>query len=705
MAYSNILVGAGTGPAQPAIRRIGFADLQEALAKGIDDFYAMPTHAMFLCVIYPIVGFLLALRVPPHRIPAGAAAQAGLYRSLLAGRRILVLLDNARDADQVRPLLPGTGAARVIVRLCGHLPLAIRIAGARLAGSRQTSLDAFADRLADEQVRQAELRFDDHLEVRASFALNYESLREDQRRLFRRLAVVEAPDFPDWVAAALLDCDLPVAQRLIRQLVAAEVLDVARETNGHARYRFHDLLRLLARKQVESEELAEFQAAHDRLLMVARDLSAHAAALFEPGVRWSAPARSLPPGLEIAVERLAANPGAWFDDERLGLLAALEQAYARGHLEVTWELAQALSYFLNVRTHWTDWQRSQQLALDAASRAGDEPAMADALRSLGDALSQLGQRRLALRHFEEALKLYEKHGDRHGRGWALIGFGSTLHELANYADAAACLQQARDLFHGTAGGRRGEAWALEWLGVVRRYQRQPADAEIQFQHALALFERVGDRKGEAYCLVNLGLLHRDRREFAEALAKLDAAKAIFDELPDQQGAASILLNQGHLLREQGQHEKAVELLRSCAAAMRRLGDRMHEGYARYNLGLALHAQGRHREAMEQLGESGRLFDAIDDDRGRAWTSIAAGFVQVDRQPEDAAASFRQALEELPADEGEVWRARALSGLGLALEALGEPEEAVARRREALDIFISLEASESDEIRQWLRERG
>jgi tetratricopeptide (TPR) repeat protein len=698
---------------------------------------------------------LLELGVARKEIPDGLADRTGQYRNQLEHRRVLLLLDNAAGTEQVEPLLPDSpgsaalitsrsqlgglratpsavthsmvldvldedqaiallaqvmgaervdrepDAARRIVALCGYLPLAVRIAGARLAGSRQTSLAMFASRLDDAQIRLAELRIRD-LEVRASFALNYESLRADERRLFRLLGLVKAPDFPDWVAAALLDCQTPVAEDLIRRLVGAEVLGVARQApTGNVRYRFHDLLRVLARDHLWTEETREAQdAALGRVLDVSLALASHAAELLEPGPRRSS-ARPLPATLSSAVEWLEADPAAWFDDERIGLLATLDQAADNDRREETWELARALTYFFKLRTHWTDWHHSQQLGLRAAREAGDERATANALRSLGDVHTQLGQLRSAASHFEEALELFGRLGDDHGRAWTLVGLGGALHEQNRYDPAAELLQEAIDLFGERASDRRGEAWAQEWLGVVRRYQERREEALALFRDSLEHFRAVGDRRGEAYCLVNLGAVDRDRQQFDDAMGWLDQAEPIFRELSDQQGAAYVLLNRGHMLREQERLEEAEELLTDCAAEMRRLGDRSGEAWTRFNLGMVYQGQGRDGEAMDEFGECQRLFNNLGVDRGRAMTAIGVGYVQLRRhEPGEAATSFRQALAVLP-DGEEMGVAKAQSGLGLALAASGEDDEAAMAWRSALAIFRRLGSQEAVEVEAWL----
>jgi tetratricopeptide (TPR) repeat protein len=700
---------------------------------------------------------LLAFGVARAEIEDDARRRTDQYRAQLSHRRVLLLLDNAAETRQVEALLPdspgsaalvtsraalgrlgatgsvlshdmvldvldeeqavallahavGDGrvareqdAARRIVELCGYLPLAVRIAGARLAGNRQTSLAAFAYRLEDEQDRLAGRRIRD-LEVRSSFALHYQALRADERRLFRLLAVVGAPDFPDWVAASVLDCPLDQARELIRRLVAAEIL--ARARPGQARYRFHDLLRVLARDHLGTEESpAARDAALGRVLGDWVELASRAAELLEPGTPPSVSTRPPPARLSAAVGSLSDDPAAWFDQERISLLAAVDQAYDTDRLELTWRLARSLSYFLKLRTHWTDWHNTQQLALRAARRAGDEPATANALRSLGDVRTHLGQLESAIQDFSEAQALFTRIGARDGLAWTLFGLGGALHEQGEYDRAEEHLQNAIVLFRDPVGDRRGEAWALGWLGIVRRYQGKLEEARARFSRSLALLREVGDRRGEAYCLVNLAAVHRDRRQFEPGMRLLDQAEPVFDELADRQGAADVLLLRGQLLRERGRHEEAEEILVTCVEAMRRLGDRSGEGWTRFNLAMVHQGRGRHGEAMVEFRECRRIFSAIPEVRGTAWTSMGVGHGQLQQGQLDAAiASFRQALALLPEGD-ELGQAKALSGLGRALAAHGEPAPAAGSWRSAQAIFRRLGSEEAAEVEAMLAEWG
>ena len=401
--------------------------------------------------------FLLALGVARSAIPDDLNERASRYRARLADRSVLVLLDNAVSESQVRMLLPGSSssaalitsrvklngleganfvtlevleaeeairllakiagrrrvaaepdAARRIVELCGHLPLAVRIAGAKLAARPHWPLRRLVERLTDERRRLAELTIGD-LEVRASFALSYKGLTADEQRAFRLLGLLEAPDFPSWVAGAMLDEHPSDAEELVERLVEAHVLEVAREAGDAgaaappdpaiephgARYRFHDLLRVFARERLLDDAPQNREAALQRALQAYLLLAAQAAALVDPARRIrdaGGRAGPEPLGEQFHIPgRLLDNPVTWLAMERTSLIAAVEQAHERGLWELCWKLAASLAYICDLHNHWTDWQHTQELALDASRQARNRHAEANGLRSLGTVhLRQIG---------------------------------------------------------------------------------------------------------------------------------------------------------------------------------------------------------------------------------------------------------------------------------------------------------------------------
>jgi DNA-binding SARP family transcriptional activator len=398
--------------------------------------------------------FLRALGVDQAAIPDDAEERAALYRSRVADRRLLILLDDAACEAQLRPLLPGTagcavlvtsrarlsglggaqlidldifapdqaaellarvagpqrvaaepGAAREIVRLCGFLPLAIRVAGARLGARPHWPLSRLEADLADEATRLDRLQLGD-LEVRASLARSYETLDVMARRAFRLLGLLESRDFAPWVTAALLDLPQVQAEDLMDTLVDQHLLEVAgRDASGRLRYRFHDLLRVYAREVVAAQESpASRFAALDRAFAgwlalaeeagraIASCAFAHPA---DPGICWR-PAESV-------VASVATDPIGWFTGERMALIGAVDQAYATGSDQLGWSLGVRLARIFLIRGHYDDWRAACELILACARRTVTSGQDTMPQHSAG-ALYRL-QRRLdeALTGFEQTL--------------------------------------------------------------------------------------------------------------------------------------------------------------------------------------------------------------------------------------------------------------------------------------------------------------
>jgi DNA-binding SARP family transcriptional activator len=407
--------------------------------------------------------FLRALGVPATAVPDDPEERAERYRSLLAERRILVVLDDALDEAQLAPLIPASGTCGVIVtgrvrlgglggarrvelgemsetdslallrnstddrlasadqpelsalvRLCARLPLALRIVGSLLASRPHWRLPDLVSRLADEQHRLDVLRYRD-LEVRASFGLSYEGLRPEARRLFRLLGLLEAPDFPLWAAAAALGTELRAAQELLDELVDVHLLDVTGTPNGQARYGFHDLIRAYARERAEVEESGEARHA-----AVVRALSALLALtdiadrdhmgqnMFQQDAsRWRPEqvAASLPPSVP---------PMSLLDSERIALVAGVRQAAELGRDELCWELAVGGHALFETQRYFDDWQECYDTAMALAKAAGNLRGQARLLISMAGLRYTRRRYGPAEESNTEAMRLFERIGDQRG---------------------------------------------------------------------------------------------------------------------------------------------------------------------------------------------------------------------------------------------------------------------------------------------------
>ncbi len=443
--------------------------------------------------------FLRALGVNPAAIPGDLQEAAALWRSQVAGRRLLVVLDEAADAAQVRPLLPATPGCGVLVtsrrvlaslerahhlhldvlapddaihllgrlagpqrvaaepqaaaevaRLCGLLPLALRIAGARLAARPAWPLRTLIDRLAAAQARLDELELAD-LGVRASFQVSYEQLRTSgdptDRAAAEAFGLLGLPDGPELgvaVAARLLDVGEQAAERVLELLADAHLL----ETPAPGRYRLHDLLRLYAH-----ELAAQSHPEPDRAAALTRALGFYAAttwgtlAVLRPGDYRLARAddRWRNGGLEVADEHSAL---AWLEAERANLLAAIQQAATTPGIpnELATQLAHGLFGFLWVRGHWDDWLRVSRLALAAAQRTGDRAAQAHAHNDLGLAHYRQGRYEQALACHQEGLAIFRELGDPDGQAESLRELGETLRALGRQNEARTHWREALAIF-------------------------------------------------------------------------------------------------------------------------------------------------------------------------------------------------------------------------------------------------------------------
>jgi DNA-binding SARP family transcriptional activator/Tfp pilus assembly protein PilF len=536
--------------------------------------------------------FLRALSTAPAAIPTKLEEASALFRSRVAGRRVLVVLDNAADAAQVRPLLPASAGCGVLVtsrrvlsaldgarhlyldvldpgeavellgclagqerlaaepeaaaevaRCCGWLPLALRIAGARLAARPAWPVSALTGRLADAQGRLDELELAE-VGVRASFQVSHQQLSASPdaldraaARAFGLLGVLDGPELGVPVAARLLDASEDVAERVLERLVDAHLL----QTHAPGRYRLHDLLRLYARELARKQHHERVRAAAlTRALGFYLASAWQTLALLRPGDYRLARAddRWRKGGLEFPDDQLALR---WLEVERPNLLAAVQQAAATPGVpaEISVQLAHALFGFYWVRTHWTDWVQVNQTALGAARRIGDLAAQALAHNDLGVAYMLQGHYDQALGSHQESLALRRRLGDRHGLAASLTNLGNVYVSQGSFEEALACHEESLTLAW-ELGDRRGAATGLTNLGNVYVQQGQYADALACHEESLTLGRQLGDRHGQADILCNLAVVHERQGRYGQALACLRESLAIRREQADLYGQAESL---------------------------------------------------------------------------------------------------------------------------------------------------------------------
>src|ERR1700728_927947 len=564
-------------------------------------------------------GMLRAMGVLLAQIPESLDAQAALYRSMLAGKRVLVLIDNAADAGQGRPLLPGgtgcavlvtsrsqltglvavegahpvfldvlseaeacellvgrLGAQRVmaepaaateLAELCAGLPLALSVAAARAAARPSFALAALAAELRSDEGRLDALGTEDaDGSVREVLSWSYRQLSGPAARMFRLLGVHQGPEISAPAAASLAGLGVPQARRALADLTSTHL--VAESTPG--RFGFHDLLRAYARELATEDADAERCAAVRRVLDHYLITANAAYPLIYPArdpLVLGEPAPGTTP--ERVTSRAQAR--AWFAAEHQVLLAASETAAAAGYAAHAWQLPAALSEFLDREGHWHDLAVTQRSALAAAGRAGDRAGLAHAHLGLAMAC-------LRLRCYDEGLA----HARRSIEGFRELG------------------DQAR------------EARSRIFLGTACGEQGQHAAARRHTEHALRLYRAIGHRAGQAHALTNLGWHAAALGDYQVALGCCQQALGLHRELGNALGEAHTWDYTGYVRDRLGQHDDAVDCYRRALGLLLQVSDRSEQAGVLTRLGDAHRALGDRAAAREAWQQALAVLDDLHD---------------------------------------------------------------------------------------------
>jgi DNA-binding SARP family transcriptional activator/tetratricopeptide (TPR) repeat protein len=535
--------------------------------------------------------FLRDLGVDGARVPADAEERAAMYRTRLAERQMLIVLDDARDAAQIRPLLPGTGSCAVIVTsrhrrsdlvgsrlidldvldeaeaaelftriigperaeaepaavrdvlgMCAGLPLAIRIAGARLAARRGWSIRTLADRLADQQRRIDELTTGD-LAVRACFQVSFDALPRaagglDPAHVFRVLGAWPGPSIGLQAATALVgEPEGPVADAL-ELLVDAHLL----ESPAPDRYAFHDLLRAYAVERARADEPGQvIDDAIGRVLDWYLQTADAAASVVSPHAE-RVPLAAAEPGSAPLAFGTAEQALGWYELERANLVAATCEAAVRDRHDVAWKLPVAAMNFFMLHGYRADWLTTHRIALSSAQRLADRQGEAWVLNNLG-VLHGEQHADDAVGYFEQALAIYRAAGDRRGQAQAANNLAFSYRFLERYEEAVAALLDALELQR-HVGRRYGEGVALCNLGEAYLELGRHDEAIARSQEALAVVREIGSTRMEGYALYNLGRANLDLGQSAEAASLLEQALAIHRAVGDRSGEAQDLRHLG-----------------------------------------------------------------------------------------------------------------------------------------------------------------
>jgi DNA-binding SARP family transcriptional activator/tetratricopeptide (TPR) repeat protein len=625
--------------------------------------------------------FLRTLGVPGAQVPEDLDERAELYRDLVAGRKVLVVLDDAAGEGQVAPLLPGSEAAAVMItsrrRLpglpgathvevtvlgaassvqllgriagasrvraqpkaaaavagqCGHLPLALRIAGARLAARPHWDIGQLAGRLANETRRLDELQHGE-MAVRPSISLSYQGASQPARRLLRRLALADAPVFSGWLAAALLDQPPAEAGDVLDELVSARLVETTGTGSGvHSRYRLHDLIRVYARERLAADEpRAEQDAALERALGALFSLAGAADRRYDGAdympIRSDATPWPLPGPL---AEQLVSDPLDWYEHERAALVSGVRQAARAGLVELCWSLACRAVTLFEARAYFDDWRETHEIALEATRQAGNVRGQAAILYSRGalyleqlrldqadrdlNAAAQLFQgadddKGLALatrniasvdrlsgrlddaaRRYEQALAIFRKTADHLPAAYVLQNLAQVKMELRELGAATELLDEALRLAQ-AARSSRIEAQVLYRMGEAWLLAGELARAAGTFELVLAKVRDLGDPIGQAYALLGVGIANARQGEFGQARSALQRALELAGTTGERLAEARVLLGLGELALTSGDPGQAVALARQAASAFRDLGTPLEEARALTLLGEAYTALG------------------------------------------------------------------------------------------------------------------
>ncbi len=658
-----------------------------------------------------LAGFLRALGCAGPDIPADAEERAGAYRSRVAGRRMLVVLDNARRAEQVRPLLPGSpgcmtlvtsrdamaglvagdGAVRLgvdvlpmpeavrllrgligarvtddpaaaerLARQCGRLPLALRVA-AELAVDRPGA--ALADLTAELTSLQRRLDVldtggDERTAVRSVLSWSYKALSPEAGRLFRLTGLHPGPSFDRYAAAALGGTTLSQAGQLLNQLARAHLIQPA----APGRYGLHDLVRSYARELVAGDAADEGRAAVGRLY----DYYLHAAAMAmniafpaDRARRPVVPSAATPgPALDSEAEALA-----WLAAEREGLIAAAVHAAGDGRPGSASSLAAVLETYLETECLYPEAITIHSHAQQAARSAGNPRAEASALNSLGVIYLRQGRYQLSVDNCEQALTLFR-----------------------------------------AAGDQLGQARAQGNIGFVGFLQGRRQQASDHLQQALTLFRSLGDKPGQARMHANLGHVDLQQGRYPQAARHVGRSLALCRETGDHVGEGRALGMLGELDLQRGHHQQAADNLRQAQTLFRAIGDRTSEADALACLGVNDLRQGRYRQAAGYLERAHVLSEETGDLSSRANVLNSLGeLLLATEQPDLARARHAAALNLAVQADEKHQQARAHAGLAGACRACGDLAAARRHQQHALTLYTDLGAPEADQIRTRLAE--
>ncbi len=688
---------------------------------------------------------LRAAGVPGQEIPADEDERAARYRSLLAGRRMLVLLDNAGSTDQVRPLLPGTpgcgvlitsraalaalvareGAQRLELDLlplteavellqtlvgaradaeaeaaerlaiqCARLPLALRVAAEIVATRPGTSVSELTAELADQHQRLDLLDAggDARTAVRAVFSWSCRHLDAEAARAFSLLGLHPGTNFDVYAAAALTGAPIRRARQLLDSLARVYLIQPA----GFGRYQMHDLLKAYAAElagDIEGEPAQ--RAALTRLFDYYLCAAGAAMDALWPGEQPRLADGSVP-ALQVPSVNDAAAARSWLDVHRVVLTAVAEHTADNGWPGHTTRLATTIFRYLERGSHYAEIIAICTHARRAARRAGDRAAEAEAVNNVTVVDLRQGRYQQAADRLREALILYRQAGDQIGQARALGNLGIVDTQEGRYREASDHHEQALALYQ-EAGDRIGAARTLNNLGLIDLRQGRYRRASGHFRRALGISRRIGDQNtsSSALAMTNLGICELRLGHYQVAVGQLQQALSQFRKFGYPTGEALALTSLGAACRRQGRYQQAGDLHRQALALSRQTGDQSGEAEALNSLGEVLLACGEHEQARQQLDDALSLAISIGDQYERTRALNALGEVFLATGEPGLARERLDAALSLAAGIGEQYeQARALESLARTFRATGDADQSRRCLQQAVNLYADTGAPEA-----------
>jgi tetratricopeptide (TPR) repeat protein len=695
-----------------------------------------------------LASLLEAAGAAPQQMPPDLAGRQRLWRNHMAGQKLLLVLDDALDSEQVRPLLPDADQSLVLVtsrrhltaledaavisldtltpseaaalliriaarpgletddgavgeigQLCGYLPLAIGIMAAQLRHHPAWTPDLVASRLRAARDR-LKLMVAEDLSVAVAFDLSYANLAEGQQRLFRRLGLHPGDDIDGYAAAALGDSDLADARQDLEGLYENYLL--TEPVPG--RYRFHDLIRERARALGDTDPPDDRDAALGRLLNyylhTARLADEHLDGRAPRGI--PSPVGAVPRHVPDLLERQDAIM--WMEAERLNLQAATEYADQNARLGYAIAIPAAMHGFLRAQGHWDQALSLHQTAQEAARRSGDRLSEADALTELGTIQRMAGDYQAADRSLTLSLERYHDLGDRRGEASALKDLGAVQALTGEYRLATDSLTRCVDLFR-SLGDRPGQAGALNYLGSVQRLRCDYEASAASQTQAIELYRGMRDEFGEARVLNDLGAVQRLKGDYAAATVSQARALDLFRKVGYRLGQASALDDLGVIQTLTNDYPAALLSLSEALDLFSDLEHQQGKASALNDLGAVqaltdncAAAAANFDQALEIYTDLGHLLGEAEVLNNMGEMALASAALQ------DADSRHRKALAIARGIPAPAEEARALEGIGRCQVRNGQATGGAASLRRAMEIYQQINSPSAERVAKFLRDQ-